>query len=591
MELRIRDGGPDRPVRCVRIAYIPAVRKNHPLAKHERPSKLTATPAPKASRGPDWLQWRWPLALVVALAAVFVYVPALDAGWTDTDDIQLIVEDSHFLMKAHPFPGVFERPFFPAAGSSKHYYRPLVTLSFMTDARRAGGVTPSAFHSTNVLLHVLSCLLLLAIALHVTKNTVLSLAVVLIFAVHPAAVQTVAWVPGRSDGLMAVFALGSLLAWLKYDSSGSKAALSSHVGLLVLSLLCKETAVALVPIALSYSLFVSPQSARWRDVRPWLGWSIALGAWWILRSTQVDATRLDWHLLWHNAPMLIASLGKLIMLVDLHVLATLQDTTWWPGWIGLGLVLAAATWLSGDKRRAFVWASLGIPLFVLAPTLVVSDVLILDNRLYLAAAGLVLGFAILAEATLKPRPAWQGPSAALLSLGVVLLGAATVRYTRVFESPKAFCEAAVAGSPHLPLAHVNLGSAYFRDGDLDRAANEFAEAISLDSNWPVAHNNLGLVYLNQGQLTKAEREFTTELAVNPDYPKAHYNLGLVLANTGRQQAASLHFERVVQLVPSDVGAWGELLKYWGPRDERKAARIIDTMQQLGVRFHSPQAGQ
>jgi hypothetical protein len=531
----------------------------------------------------------WWLVLIVISSSWLLYLPALDAGWTDTDDLQLIVEDSRFLTNS-PLSGAFERPFFPAAASSKHYYRPLVTLSFMIDARRTGAIVPGPFHATNVALHVLTCLLLLAIAGHATGNAMVAAAVALVFAVHPSAVQTVTWVPGRSDGLLAVFALGSILAWLRYDRLGSRTALGFHAALLAASLLCKETAVALVPLVLSYSLCVTRQIGRLRDVRPWISWMGALGIWLSLRWSHAEGAgiKLDPALILKNTPMLVTGFGKLTMLVDLQVLSTLQDTQWWPGWVALVLVASGALWLRCEGRRLYLWAAFAIPLLVLAPTLAVSDVLILDNRLYLANAGLVLGLGVLGEHVLRAKPDWKGPLSASLAVLLVLLGAATVRHSRAFESPKAFCRAAVAGSPHLALAHVNLGSAYFREGDLDAAARQFARAIELDARWPVAHNNLGLVFLNQGQVQKAEQEFATELAVNPDYPKAHFNLGLVLASTDRAQEARAHFERVVQLVPSDVSAWGELLKYWGPRDGQKAAEIIAIMERLGVRFHSPQ---
>jgi hypothetical protein len=61
----------------------------------------------------------------------------------------------------------------------------------------------------------------------------------------------------------------------------------------------------------------------------------------------------------------------------------------------------------------------------------------------------------------------------------------------------------------------------------------------------------------------------------------------VLARTGREDEARQHFERVVEIVPADIGAWGELLKYWGPRDAGRATDIMNHMQQLGVVFHSP----
>ncbi len=74
------------------------------------------------------------VALFVAVTAFLLYFPTLQAGWTDTDDIQLIVEDARFLTTGSAVPDAFQRPFFPAGGAMKRYYRPLVTLSFMADA-------------------------------------------------------------------------------------------------------------------------------------------------------------------------------------------------------------------------------------------------------------------------------------------------------------------------------------------------------------------------------------------------------------------------------------------------------------------------
>ena len=530
------------------------------------------------------------MALLIAVVAYVVYLPTLGAGWTDTDDIQLISEDAHFLMNGTVLPGAFTRPFFPVAGSSKHYYRHLVTASFMADARRAGAVEPGAFHATNVWLHVVASVLVFAIAAHLTRYVLLAEAVTLLFVVHPAAVQTVAWVPGRSDGLLAVFALASILAWLKYDRTGARVALLAHLVALAAALMCKETAIALVPLVWTYSVFVTRQPGRTRCTTAWLGWLITLGGWLALRSSQLDglAASTSLSVVLQNTPMLLAGFGKLLMLIEPQVLATLRDCTWWPGWVAVLLLALGAVWLSSERRRLYLWAVFIVPLVILAPTLAASDVLILDNRLYLALVGIVLGVLVLAETAIKSYPKYSNLLGVSGAVAVVLLGGTTLRYSHAFDSPKAFCQAAVAGSPHLALAHVNLGSTLFREGDLDGAAQQFTQAVAIDSRWPVAHNNLGLIFMNQGQLQNAEREFTTELAVNPDYPKAHYNLGLVLARTGHEEEAMQHFERVVQLVPSDIGAWGELLKYWGPRSGQRAEQIMKTMEKLGVRFHSPQ---
>jgi tetratricopeptide (TPR) repeat protein len=213
--------------------------------------------------------------------------------------------------------------------------------------------------------------------------------------------------------------------------------------------------------------------------------------------------------------------------------------------------------------------------------------LILDNRLYLPLAGIALGAAVFGEQLLARVSHLKRLFTAGWVAVLVLLSVISLRHSRAFESPRAFCEAAVQGSPHLALAQVNMGSTEYRDGNFEAAEQRFRRAIAIDPQWPVAHNNLGLLYLNRGQLAQAEGEFLAELQNNPDYPKAHFNLGLVLAATERPEEARQHFERVVQILPTDINAWGELLKYWGPRDARRAGEIMNTMQQLGVQFHSP----
>lgn len=527
--------------------------------------------------------------LFVALTALLLYFPTLDAGWTDTDDLQLIVEDARFLTTGSPVPGAFQRPFFPAGGAMKRYYRPLVTLSFMADAGHEGTLLPRPFHTTNALLHALASVLVLVLARCLTTRIEFAGAAALFFAVHPAAVQTVAWVPGRSDGLMAVFALASILAWVNFDRSGSRLAFGAHLALMAAALLSKETAIALVPVVISYSLVVTLRAERVRSRMVWLGWLVTVGAWLMLRTSQIrglGTVTSGWTIL-RNLPTLPVEFGKLLFPADLSVLATMRDSAWWPGWLALLLLTLTVLWLRAERRRRFIWAALIVPVLLLAPTWVVADTLILDNRLYLPLAGLALGVTAMAEQVPMLKVDSKRILYASSAMTIFGLGAVSVHHARAFESPRAFCEAAAAGSPQLALAQVNLGSTEFREGNLNAAEDHYRRAIAIDPRWPVAHNDLGLLYLTRGELALAESEFVAELAVNPDYPKAHFNLGLVLERTGREEQARQHFERVVQIVPSDAEAWGELLKYWAPRDATRAGDIMAKMKQLGVRFYSP----
>jgi protein O-mannosyl-transferase len=575
------------------------------------PQKTKSAHPSTGSNAQSSVGWRLIAPLLIMVGTYVLYWPALGYGWTDTDDIQLIVEDAQFLTSGTALPDAFQRALFPRSGAMKQYYRPLVTLTFMADARRATPLAPRTFHETNNLLHALSAGLLFAIAQRLITRRALAVIAALLFAAHPAAVQTVAWVPGRSDGLMVVFALISLYAWIEFEGSSTvpghlssaaarllreqggarrrRWALGVHWASLFAALLSKETAVAVIPIALTYSLFVTRRygQLKWGPVLA--GWFVSSAAWLALRTHELGGfgTSSDFGG-WSRSLLTVpVAFGKLLLPIDLQVLATLRDSSIWPALLAIALLGVAVIVLREVPRRLFIWAALLVPALSLVPTMAVSEQLILDNRLYLPLAGFAVGIMACVNHALTQRPRTEPVWRMVGVVGGLVLVVLTLRYEGAFESPRAFCEAAVAGSPHLALAHVNLGSTEYREGNLNAAERQFREAVAIDARWPVAHNNLGLIYMNQGQLVQAEAEFRTELSINPEYPKAHYNLGLVLARTGREQEASQHFERVVEIVPSDIGAWGELLKYWGPRDAGRAGDIMRRMEQLGVVFHSP----
>jgi len=533
-----------------------------------------------------WLSAFAPLA--VAVLAFLVYYPTLNFAWTDTDDINLIREDSAFLTQSGSVTQAFSRPFFPGAGEEKSYYRPLVTASFLFDAGTKSPPEPAPFHRTNALLHACAAALVYALAMCFTTRRLLGAAAAVGFALHPATVQSVAWVPGRSDSLMAVCAFAALLAYIRYDRSNSRRWLAAHLTLFAAALYAKESAIAIVPIAATYSLWISRQRSRLKYPMLSLGWLAAVTVWLLARNSALGSGASGAHFssVFHNVPMLWISLGKLFWPADLQVLATLQDSARWPGAVAilvLGLVLC---FTRAAMRPTLLWATLLIPAFMLAPALLVDNELVLDNRLYVPLAGVMVGALVFVDSFVVTARAKKvvPVAAAIIAVG---LASSTVSYSRAFESPRAFCEAAVRGSPHLPLAHLNMGSMEFRAGNLDGAEERFRRALELDPRWPVAHNNLGLVFMNRGKWAEAEQQFEAELANNPNYSKAHFNLGLVLAHAGREREAVTHFERVVALVPSDVSAWGEMLKYFGPRESARATQIMNTMQALGVQFHSP----
>lgn len=216
------------------------------------------------------VSYRRLLCLLPPWLAVVFYLPTLSHGFVWDDTYFLL--DLPYLRDPSLWWQAIQQPLFV----SQNYFRPLPLLMFVLEASLDG---PGAFvfHLVNVALHALNTLLVVLLARTLLpadrRGAWLAACAGLLFALHPAVVESVSWISDRFDLLMVFFILLALSLEQRMAMPGA----SRRLGLVGLSLclggalLSKETGVVL--------LLLLPLWQLRRELCPGMIWGDTLRHW------------------------------------------------------------------------------------------------------------------------------------------------------------------------------------------------------------------------------------------------------------------------------------------------------------------------
>jgi len=180
---------------------------------------------------------------LILIVTIMTYTPVFQADFIEFDDPQYVTKND-WVKAGITWDGI--RWAFTQYDASN--WHPLTWLSHMLDCE-IYGMNASGHHFTSLILHIANSILLYVFFFQVTRAPYKSLALGLLFALHPLHVESVAWISERKDVLSTFFGLLCILAYTLYLQDFEKKYYGFMFLSLCLSLMCKSM-LATMPILL-----------------------------------------------------------------------------------------------------------------------------------------------------------------------------------------------------------------------------------------------------------------------------------------------------------------------------------------------------
>lgn len=439
-----------------------------------------------------------PLSVPVLLVAVIlaVYYPAMLSGIHPIDDPGLFAFYSAFpSLSTIMVPG------------NSYYYRPLAELTFFLDAW-LWGMDPGLMHLENILLHCTNSMLVYLLARRIVvkqdnEDLLIPLLAALLFAMHPVNVESVAWISGRTDPLLALFVLSASYFWLSWLDKPQWQDLTVALLLFVAAIMTKETALAFGAVVLILAL-AWPGSATGRQRLVAVGMMAAPGMLLVIfalffRSGTSGLSRFMAganlqvaHFAWQAVIALGFYCRKLIEPFPLNFAITSVHPA--NSLIGVAS-FPVLWWVFRRYRLSGVFFASAVLLMLPAILVAVKQVAwtpYAERYLYLSTAFLAVGLVGICET-------WQRkyPVVLLSSLIVLICVSALGSYQRnlLWNDSQSFFEDAVAKSPEFGSLYHTLGGIFMQKGEIDLATEAFAIADRLNQRvsmrYPIKSSIMG----------------------------------------------------------------------------------------------------
>jgi tetratricopeptide (TPR) repeat protein len=504
----------------------------------------------------------WIVALIVFVLVLAVFSSALK------NDFNV---DDHFLVKLNPVirtlnPAThLSSPFWSRWHVSSQYYRPLVTWSLALD-RAIYGETPVGFHLTNILLHAVNAFLFFLLLRRISGDLI-GIIGTLFFSLHPAQVESVVFILGRTDLLCVLFLLLTACLYAQLSDPSSRKRRRLFIISLItfsLALFCKELAVTFPAMALAIDL------ARSRD-KPW---RLA-----IPERLRQFLRRFPLYLV----IILVYLLIRYLVIGQLLGTPTSIEKSWQNPLFGavLGIRLLTAVNVAFRYLMLVIFPrhlsiDYGYDVIPLVPSALSSD-FVLPFLVLLSFAAVLFFLAWRRPASLFGAISLSG---AYLLISHIFFPAPIIMAERFLYLPMIGLSALLAtvlvmiaeiSAPASRRTHVSIililmiivpltARSIIRISDWRNDLTLFSSATKVTPRSAMSWNNLGVEQKKRKDFEEAIRSFQNAVKIFPDFSNARVNLAISFRESGDLESAEKELREGIRRSPEEIPIQIELLK-------------------------------
>ncbi len=503
---------------------------------------------------------------VIILTAVS-FLPCLNNGFVKWDDPLYLLENPSVRGLSLEHIGDIFTSFINGN------YQPLTVLSFAVEYHFFQ-YTPWIYHLNNVIVHIINTVLVFYCVFCLTGKKFSAFLVMVLFAIHPTRVESVAWVTERKDVLFTLFYLLSLMQYLFYLNKREIKNILCCFLFFLLALLSKPAAVSLplVLLLMDYHSESGLGKREWLEKIPFVFLSLIFGV------IAIYAARIPFpehypylpefsfiNRIFLSSVALYLYIYKLFIPSDLSAFYPLPSASAFlpPFYYISGFMYVFLVWIWIQRSRLPKNLFFGMCFFVLTILFnlhyyFVGRVLIADRFTYLPYIGLFLIISQVCELMYQRHKLWlearKGVFLLCLFMVLFFLSYHTSIRCGVWRNNITLWSDVITKFPQEPMGYFNRADSWMEQKRWDRALADYSRGLQLLPQYARAYCARANVYVIMGQYQKALNDYDRALVHDPRDVNTYFNKAALYRMLENYDASLRNYDMILKIDPQNAAA-------------------------------------